>query len=246
MIVSHKRTDATLQDQATQIRALRFFNALGNLTLTGAVTIGSRQLTVASAVGVSVGHILYLEQNGRQFQPIVTSIAGAPTLVIDSPFDYAYTVAASVTYGIQAMNVNGSVTPVTFAVGAAPGTRVDITQIRISIIDNVEMDDGKFGGITALTNGVVLQKCTPSATYHIGNVKSNGELRLFCTGEYASKSPAGQYGFSAVCHFGGQENAGVVLRLNGTSGDRIDLTVQDNLTSLTMVNAIAIGHIVED
>lgn len=246
MQVSHKKLDVTLQDQTTPVRALRFFKALGSLTLAATVTPGARQLTVTDATGVLAGHVLCFKQNGRQFQPTVLSIAGAPTLEIDSPFDYAFTAAANVTYGSMALNVDGSSTPVVFAVGAAPGTRLDITQVRIALTDNAEMDDGKFGGITALTNGLVLQHYTPSATYHIGNAKTNGDLRLFCSGEYASKAPSGSYGFIAVCHFGGQDNAGVVLRLNGTAGDQIRMVVQDNLTALATAHAIAIGHVVED
>lgn len=242
----YRRMDAALQDQTTPLRVLKFFNPTGELTLASTVVVGARAMTVTNATGVEAGHILCFKQAGRQFQGIVLSIAGAPTLTIDTPFDYAFTAAAVINYGSSAMNVDGSSNPVTFRIGAAAGSRLDVTQVRIGITDNADMDDSKFGGMTALTNGLVLQYTRSGITYSVGNVKTNGQLRLTCSGEYATKAPAGSYGFSAVCHLGGQENAGVVIRLDGNTGDQIQLIVQDNLTGLTSATALVIGHVVED
>jgi len=244
--INYRRTDAALQDQTTPLRVLKFFNPAGTLTLAATVSVGARVMTVTDATGVQAGHILCIKQAGRQFQAAVLSIAGAPTLTTDTPFDYAFTAAAVINYGSSAMNVDGSSNPVTFRIGAAAGSRMDVTQVRIGITDNAEMDDSKFGALAALTNGLVLQYTHSGVVYAVGNVKTNGQLRLTCSGEYALKAPAGSYGFSAVCHLGGQENAGVVIRLDGDHEDQIQLIVQDNLTGLTSATALVIGHVVED
>jgi len=44
--------------------------------------------------------------------------------------------------------------------------------------------------------------------------------------------------------FGGQENDGVVIRLYAETDDELQVIIQDNLTSLTDMHAVAIGHVV--
>jgi hypothetical protein len=47
------------------------------------------------------------------------------------------------------------------------------------------------------------------------------------------------YGFAAELKFGGQDNLGVVFRLNGDTGDQVQIIVQT-------IGAAILGHVVED
>ena len=107
------------------------------------------------------------------------------------------------------------------------------------------MDSAKFGGISALANGVVLRKV--DGVYHnIFNIKTNGDfaLRSFDVA-YDDKAPAGSYGFRCRTTFAGQSKRGVTIRLNGTSGDELQILNQDSLGALSHFNAIVQGHVVE-
>ena len=54
------------------------------------------------------------------------------------------------------MNVNGSTKAVIYAVRPPAGVKWDITNIMISMVGSSAMDDGTFGPLTALTNGILI------------------------------------------------------------------------------------------
>ena len=56
--------------------------------------------------------------------------------------------------------------------------------------------------------------------------------------------PSGEYGFRTRRTFGGQNKNGVVIRLDGED-DSFQLIVQDDLTGLTFMEAVAQGHVVD-
>ena len=66
------------------------------------------------------------------------------------------------------------------------------------------MDDGKFGSITALTNGITM-RLHNSYKYNLFTVKSNaGWSAIAYDTKYADKPPAGTgYGFAARLTFAG-------------------------------------------
>jgi len=106
------------------------------------------------------------------------------------------------------------------------------------------MDDGKFGGGSALTNGIVLRANNGDMT-NIWNVKSNGEIALLAfDAQYADKAPAGLNGFRFRNTYGGQSKHGVVIRLGFS--EKLELLVQDDLTGLDGFTMMAQGHVVTD
>jgi hypothetical protein len=106
------------------------------------------------------------------------------------------------------------------------------------------MDDSLFGGITALTNGVVLRQNNGVMT-NIWNVKSNGEFGLLCFDTFeTSKAPAGSFGFRFRNTYAGQAKHGVTLRLE--PGDTLEVLIQDDLTDLEDFAMMAQGHVVTD
>ena len=112
-----------------------------------------------------------------------------------------------------------------------PSIVVDITRIMGTIIDGVAMDDGKFGGIDALTNGIVLRLNNGVISNH-WNAKTNGDLGLICfDSAYTEKAPAGENGFRFRNTYAGPSKHGVTLRLG--VGEILEILVQDNLTALT-------------
>lgn len=64
--------------------------------------------------------------------------------------------------------------------------------------------------------------------------------------EYPIKVPSGTYAFRAYKNFAGQENHGVVLRLNGSTNDKFSIIVRDNLVdeTFTKFSCVMHGHVV--
>lgn len=239
--------DVNIQDQTSIPLNIIFMGNVSSVSLASNVSVDTKTCTFSGGHGVTTSHIMCFKENERHFQAKVTNV-NVDTVTIDSPFDYAFTTGASVFKGVYSMNVNGASTPVVFRVSPLSMSNTvswDITNVIIHIEDDAAMDDTKFGGMNALTNGIVLRK--KDGTYvHFFNAKDNGQLIDYCT-EYSYDTRAGGsggYGFRAVKKLGGQGNQGVVIRLAASSSDELQLIVQDNLTSLTDMHAVAIGHTV--
>jgi hypothetical protein len=164
-------------------------------------------------------------------------------ITLDRPIDFAF--AAATTLGrivISNMAVDGSSTEQIFTVraGAVP---FDITRIIVQMVHAAAGDDGKFGGITAISRGLVM-RVVDGVQKTIFNWKTNGDIRNFCFDlSYSDKAPGGENGTGARITFGGQAKHGVVIRLSGD--DALQFIVQDNLTALTSLKIVAQGHEVE-
>ena len=106
------------------------------------------------------------------------------------------------------------------------------------------MDDAQFGGLgVALTNGIVLRVNRDGVYTNIINVKKNSDFRVFAYDvDYADKAPSGQYGVGVRLTLGGDSKHGTVVRL--TSGEKLELVIQDDLTGLTEFLMAVQGHIV--
>lgn len=242
--------DVNVQDQHTDVVDLFLSNQVQQMVLASNAAIDEILVTVTSGVQPTVGNIVSLKEGSAFYQAkILSSVANLTDwdITLDTPLDFDFTVAAICEEGSINLAVNGSVTPVEFEIspsGLTLGLSWDIVRFLGSIVDATSMDDGKFGGISALNKGVYL-RIENGATKNLLNVKTNGgwRLRAFDV-EYADKAAAGTYGFGFRKTYGGQSKSGVTLRITG--GDRITMVVQDDLTGLDNFNVVVQGHVVMD
>jgi hypothetical protein len=136
------------------------------------------------------------------------------------------------------MAVDGTLTPQTFFVQAPDSAGVIIKRIQFYLTGADRFDDAKFGGITALTNGVeIAVDGTLIATY-----KDNMDILLQsgeCTaaGVIFSKTTNA---LQAVMDFERIGIGGVFL----PKGQQATITINDRLTLLTYFKAQAKGLIV--
>ena len=241
--------DVYVQDQTTEIIDLYMVNIAGAITpvLSAGALIDAKTINVVSSTGVlATGvHAINISENGRTFQAIVTAVT-ATSISFNAPLDMDITTAAVVKVGNWNMNVNGSVTPVIYCVCPPPGVTWDITRIIGSINDDVEMDATTFGGIASLDNGMVL-RVVDGYTKNIFVVNNNGGFteRAYDTEYDDRRSPQSEYGFSYRRTFAGQEKNGVVIRLNGDTGDKLEIIIQDDLTALAKLAHVVQGHVVD-
>ncbi|RLI53851.1 MAG: hypothetical protein DRP09_14645, partial [Candidatus Thorarchaeota archaeon] len=148
--------------------------------MTADTVIGDYTINMVAGHGFSAGDELLVVQNGddvKSFNCKILTVA-TNTLTIDSPFDSVYTSASAVVLEVsKELNVDGSTTAVKFDLPNSTTTEFHITRIIIHITDADEMDDSKFGSLTALARGLVFRKKNSDGTYNnIFNVKNNGEF----------------------------------------------------------------------
>jgi len=242
--------DVNIQDQHTPSVDTYFLQQTANFTLSAdtpisTVTTLEYDLEATAGHGLIVGNeILLLETDGdRSFYAEVKNVV-TNTITLDRPIDFVYTAASTLGRIVSSeMAVDGSVTPQIFTIRGGALVAHDITRLFLTMLSGSSMDDGKFGSLTALTNGVVL-RIIDGYQENILNLKTNNDIKQFCYDlKYSSKAAAGTYGLSSRMSFGGQSMHGVTIRVKGT--DALQWIVQDDLTGLVSLKASAQGHHVE-
>lgn len=242
---SNGAVPVNIQDQHTHVVETLLSQAVGApMSLVLDTVIGNYTLTVSPGHSFVAGNELFIVEEQFSFHALIISVSG-DELTLNQPIDKVYTTNGLLFEVSSKLNVDGSTTPEEFTItlGSSATISLDITGIRFVITDGVDMDDGKFGGISALTRGIVFQQVHADGTHNLWTAKTNGKLRLLMNHvEYSDKAPADAYGFSATWKI--SEDNGVTLRLD--PGDSIKLIVQDDLTGLTSFKALVYGHYVTD
>jgi len=239
--------DMNLQDQTTPTVDTYFLQSISNFTVAtdtpvSTVSVLEYDFDATSGHGITAGNeILLLDIAGdRSMYAVVMGVA-TDTITLDRPLDNSFPAATTLGRIVsREMAVNGAVTPQIFTVRGGALQSHDITRMFITMLDDSAMDDGKFGGISALTRGLVL-RIVNGIQVNIFNFKTNSDIKQFCYDlTYSDKAAAGLHGLSARMSFGGNDKHGVVLRLDGL--DALQWIVQDDLTGLTSLHASAQGH----
>ena len=252
--------DVFIQDQATEVVDLLLGQILDTVTVLSPVTLFDTTIDIETTGHVPThlnDEFLCLKEDlaFNQTKIIgVTLIAGNQyTLTLDTPLDYAFGVESGCSVINVNMAVDGSTTPVVFAVSPAdltPTTQWDITRILGSMTHSGTPDDGKFGGIAALTKGVYSR--VVNGTVKNGfNAKTNGEfaLRMYDVA-YASAPPTGLEGTRFRRSINGPDKNGVVLRLDGAEiaedAAQLQIVIQDDLTGIATFYVVVQGHVVDE
>jgi hypothetical protein len=245
---SNGAVPVNIQDQHTLALDLNFLRSLNATTLTSDASPDDRVLNVTSVTDIAAGTVIGLGAGTGAFYfgtvVSVSTLALTMDTLIDSEFLSASTVVIVADKHLNTV-AGSAATPIIYQIGPiGPAIVVDITRIMGTIIDDVAMDDGKFGGIDALTNGIALRLNNGVISNH-WNAKTNGDLGLICfDSAYTDKAPAGENGFRFRNTYAGPSKHGVTLRL--MAGEILEILIQDDLTGLTDFQMMAQGHVVSD
>lgn len=241
--------DVNIQDQITRPLDFFFTQIKGAPTTVAVETaIDDQSVTVVSDAVCSVGDYFGVFEDSRFYFGEILALPGGNVIDLDTPLDSVFTIGSTAACFSRDMDVNGSITPQIFQVEVGSGgtESIDITRIIFLLHTATTPEFADFGDISGgLTMGLVLRRVNGS-TENILNWKSNAEiantaydLDLFGAGGL----PGGAEGFVARLSFAGQEKHGVALRLG--PGDKIQMIIQDDLTTLTQFRVVAQGHVVE-
>lgn len=241
-----------VQDQTSPVLTVPFLLGRAALTLALDTVLESRTITLTAGHGVVDGEIIELADTSvmrfMQAQVIVGGVAG-DVITLDQPVNRVYTVAGSV---VQASSndilVDGSGAPVIFSVLPLPNQVGDMVRIILEMrgTNNGAMDFTTFGSAAALLNGCVLRIKNSDGTFtNLFNFKSNSDFieQAFDHDFLEPKGGNTKTGFVTRLTWGGQSKHGVVIRLDGSIGEELQLVVQDDLTvGNTRLHLTAQGH----
>lgn len=221
-----------------------FDSATENPTV--AIVAGDYVVLVASTAGFVAGtsHIVIRDVNGDVFEHHfeVIAITADTSITLNRPIDNDYPVTASLEVVVMHMNsvVGSLVAPIIYSVKPPSNQIWHLTRLILSVTDQSAMDDALFGGVSALTNGVVLlENRTTNKTFTSWTTNAEMKEDMYDV-HYSLKAPAGFYGLVARWTF---KNAGVAVRLDGSLGDSLNIMIQDDLTALDSFTAKIQGHI---
>jgi len=144
--------------------------------------------------------------------------------------------------GSRDMNVNGSVTPVSFTAGPGSGKRWYIARLLVTLEDS-SINHTKFGGQAALTNGIDF-KVTESGTERDvipHRIKKNGQWRHF---SYDSAIESASTDIMTIRWT--FANGLTAFKLNNADSDNLKIIVNDDLTSISTFVAVIQGFEVDE
>jgi hypothetical protein len=209
-----------------------------------AVTAGDYVIAVADTTGFAAGnHIVIRDAGGdvREHHFDIISLVVNTSITLNRPVAIAYTTSAVLEKVILNMNVVGSIAaPLTYSITPPSDEIWHISRIILSMTDQTAMDDSLFGGLAALTNGVVLVNYS-TMNHTVTHWKTNQHIiEDMYDVTYSAKAPAGFYGLRGRFTF---TESDVVIRLVGSASDTLNILIQDDLSGLDTFSIKAQGHI---
>lgn len=215
--------------------------------LTSPATAGTSTIVVTDSTLFTAGNYITITEGSIRENDIrrVISSAGVPShiLTLASPLEQSYTTAAIVTLtSIDMGGVVGSIaSPIIYETGPPSDEVWHITNLSIVCADPTDPTVDKFCGLTALTNGVVM-RMENGVKENLFNIRTNMDLYQYFGDNIVKlqKSGGGDWMLSAMWHM--KEHTGSIVRLNGATGDKLRLIIQDALTGQDDLFVVALGH----
>lgn len=233
-----KEIDNNPQSQTSPL--FRYFLMLEqktDITLTSAINENDMVINVSPGHGftaVSGEHIVV--RNGDAFTQLKVISVATNAITVDIPIANAFPITSGVIRGSINMNVDGSATSVDFEYtsiingGVNPIIPIDLSTVIITMQHGANVpDDGKFGGLAALTNGIFFRKVNGS-NQNLGNYIKNQDFKdngAFVG--YTDKAPAGTNATNIM--FAIEEIFGQVIRIDPRTIDSVLGKVRDNISA---------------
>ena len=241
--------DVNVQDQTSPTFDLFFSETLDDtLTLANDAIIDAYSIDLNAGHGAQVGDQLAIYNLGANRIYIGDIIAvNVDTIELDTPINFTYDATTSVVVRTtKELNVDGSTTRRVFKIEPPIDLEIDITRIMLKIICSSPPEFSMFGDIAGgLSRGVVMRRTDGTNTNYF-NVKTNGELAnlMYDVAFYDQTKTQGVNGVTGRLTYGGQGKHGAVIRL--AKNERLEIIIQDDLTSLNSFRIIASGHLTID
>lgn len=238
------KVDVIINDQITPpFQHILMREDKTDILLTSIANRGDYTINVTSGHGFTAiaGETVVLMEGENYHQTSVVSVS-TDIITLRTPIPNTFSTSAIVIRGNVNMNVDGSSTPQEFVYYKRSGVPMDVQYAHITIWNvSVQGDDGTFGDLAELTNGLIFQK-DDGINVPLGNYKTNTDFKEFGANlSYNDKSGGtGQYGIDAS--FDIKKVYGVVIRLDPDTNDKFIAIVRDNLSTLPRLRVAIMGQ----
>ena len=187
----------------------------------------------------------YVQVDGNNHEGIKYQILAltATTMTLDSYVDIEFDVGAVVSQVEIEMNSIGTLTsPQEYVIRPNTNQIIHITRIIMTMTHSSAGDLGLFGNLSPLTNGVLIRANVSGQYGTFTNWKTNENIKSdMYDVEFDTRSGGG--GTFGTSGRGSFWKIGVVLRLDGSKGDFLELYNRDDLTGLLSFEIKAQGHV---
>jgi hypothetical protein len=241
--------DVKVQDLTTDWLSLYVGEQLGLTTdLIGADKEATTFDIVTDGTVPIVGNFLCMQEVGKVTQTEITSVVlvsgNRYTVIINVPLDYDYTTAGACAILNVDFNLNGSITPIEYKVGPKAGTTWHIYRIMMAMVLTTSGDDGKFGNLAALTNGMYFRKEANGDSKNYFLAKDNSDLRLegYDVAYPLRSGGGGDFGMAARIT---NQKSGVAISLDGDHTELYKIVNRDDLTGISKFRIKIQGHVTD-
>ena len=209
-----------------------------DISLTSEISIDASVINVSSGHGFTAASGEYiLVRNGDVFTQTKVKSVATDAITVEMPIDSRYPVfGTTVIRGNINMNIDGSAAPTDFIclLPESSGAQIpiDISTIILTMQHGSNVpDDAKFGGLTALTNGIYFRKVNGDRL-NLGNYQNNQRFRdIGAEVLYTEKAPAGTNG--TIIKLPLEDVFGQVIRLNPRTNDCFLGHVRDDIDAVS-------------
>jgi hypothetical protein len=225
-----------VQDQTSPILTVPFLIGRAFVTLAVDTVLDSRDITLTGGHGTLVGEVMELADTvALKFMQSTVVAVNTNVITLDQPVNRVYLAAGPtiVQRSSEDLLVDGSSTPQVFSILPLPSQAGDMVRIIMEIEGTTDMDQTTFGSDDALFNGCVIRMREDDGNFkNLFNFKSNGDFLAqgFDHSFLQPKLGNAIRGFAGRITWGGQSKHGVVIRLDGSLAERLEVVIQDDLT----------------
>jgi hypothetical protein len=225
-----------IQDQTTPVLTVPLLQGRAAISLAVDTVLDSRIITLTAGHGTLVGEIIELaDPIVLKFMQSEVVAVNVNAITLDQPVNRVYFAATAIAQRSSAdMLIDGSVTPQIFSILPLPSQAGDMVRVILELEGTGDMDSTSFGSDVALFNGCVIRVSEPDGNFkNLFNFKSNGDFiaQGFDHAFLQPRVPGNNTrAFNSRVTWGGQSKHGVVIRLDGSLGEQLQVVIQDDLT----------------
>lgn len=244
-LIKQKEIDTFIQDQDSppfQYYLMREDKTDIKLTTTNTMCTNIVHVSAGHGFVTGTGQYISIFERGKWYQSEVITVT-VNQLTLHKEVPYTFTTDAVVVRGVIDMNVDASGADQLFIFQMRQSNiPIDIQHAHVTIWNAAAAgDDGKFGDLGALTNGLRLAKKN-YLNLPLGKYRTNSDFREYGAEVGYNDKSGGGGNYGVDVRFDIKKIYGIVIRVNPRTDDYIVCKISDKLDTLERLRVSIMGQ----